>query len=221
MGSICSFFRELHPALFLWFFVSSVLITRSVQVKFPFLLLIPITLAIVFFRRRFMQALWRVRWVIFISGLVLPFTTPGSVIFSVTSVPFLPTKEGLLFYWRQVLYLITILSWWVIALSWMEPEDMLTGFLHLMSIFKFFGLEYQTFAVRLFLTFRYSQDFILGSACSLQSLKLRLEQFLSEASTVNSDATDSVIYQVPLLLLHEKISIAIWLIFCSTLWLVR
>lgn len=99
----------------------------------------------------------RSRWLLISLMLVYAFATPGALEIPVLGV-FSPSREGLLAGVVQVLRLIVLLATLTLLLVSNSRDRILAGLYVLSQPFKFFGVDVDRFAARIWLTLNYVEN---------------------------------------------------------------
>lgn len=103
---------------------------------------------------QFVNALKRFRWLFLVLMIIYTFNTPGEHIEGWT-FNLSPTYEGIIAGLTQALRIsvILVIISWIMAAN--TKQQIVSGFYFILSPFKFFGLETERFAARLWLTLHY------------------------------------------------------------------
>ena len=145
---------RLHPAhqLIMWCFFALLLLELP-----PFFLLgvgvssVLIT-AILIPGHIFKTSLWRLRWLIGVTGVIFSWGTPGVYWFN---SEYAPTIEGLYLAGEQVVRLVTIVTSLQLVLWHIGQKYLLSACYYLIYPLKWCGIDITSFAIRLGLTLHY------------------------------------------------------------------
>ncbi|MGQ0443357.1 MAG: hypothetical protein ACT4OH_07955, partial [Methylophilaceae bacterium] len=96
------------------------------------------------------------KWIYLVMLLMFAFNTPGE---HVHGWPFSlsPTHEGLLIGFTQILRITIVLAVLSLILAVNTKQQLIAGFYYLLLPLKFFGLDVERFAARLWLTLHYAE----------------------------------------------------------------
>ena len=108
--------------------------------------------------RNFLRIIKRMRWLFFSILIIYAFATPGQLIPDIP-VNFAPTFEGIQQGLLQVVKLLIALAALTLLFVGSSKEQLILGMYMLLKPLKHLGLNVEKFAVRLFLTLDYVEDF--------------------------------------------------------------
>lgn len=121
-------------------------------------------IAFIFYSREFTHMLRRVKWLLIILVIIYTFSTPGEYI-QYWKMPLRPTYEGLIAGLTQMLIVVAVLACLALILSSTPRAKLIGGLYQLLSPLRWFGVNAEKFAVRIWLTLHYAESHqpLLGS----------------------------------------------------------
>ncbi len=138
----------MHPSTLLaaWFFVAVTSQMLAGELLLAALLLLPLcgTVAL----RRWLQFVWRTRWLLVSLALILAWGTAGDAAWN---LPLAPSREGLQDAGTHAGRLLLLLMAVVVLRQHLPPRDMLSGFYRLLAPLRRCGLDVDRALVRLLL----------------------------------------------------------------------
>jgi energy-coupling factor transporter transmembrane protein EcfT len=103
---------------------------------------------------RFLRSLLRFKWFFVVMLFIFSFNTPGEYV-QAWPFAFGPTYEGIVAGVTQTLRIMLMLAGLSLILACNTRQNLISGFYFIFSPLKFFGLQIERFAARLWLTLHY------------------------------------------------------------------
>jgi len=162
----------MHPLVKILYFVLILLLISYLNNQWLCVLFVLISVVAVILRTQdFVRLIRRMRW-LFLSVLIIyAFATPGQYV-SWFPVSFAPTIEGVQSGLLQMEKLLSALAALTLLYANSHKDHLILGLYMLMRPFKYIGLNAERFAVRLFLTLEYVEEF-----ASQENQKAGFDQF--------------------------------------------
>ncbi len=141
----------------------------------------------------FFRVIKRLKWFFLVMLIIFALNTPGE---HIQGWPFVlnPTYEGLQAALTQVFRIMTLLAILSLIMTFNTKQQLMSAFYWMVLPLKYFGLEVERFAARLWLTLHYvesNQRLNIGDG-----LLARLKQ-LSHTSTIEQEADVSIELKIP------------------------
>lgn len=165
-----------HPAVQIFIWIWLAIVAHALNVHGLLLLTaISSVLALGISHARFVQLLYRMRWILIAMFFIYAYSSPASPIWPALGA-FSPVADGVLAGGVQMSRLVTVLAGLSILLSVLSPAQFMAGIYALARPLQLFGMSRDRFAVRLALTLRYAENAVPDSAVSWRH---SLEQMLA------------------------------------------
>lgn len=143
---------------------------------------------------RYINTLKRFKWLFLVLMVIYAFNTPGEHIHGWPHY-YSPTYEGVVAGVSQAIRILVILAIisWIMAVN--TKQQLVSGFYFILSPFKFFGLQVERFAARLWLTLYYVE--LQDQPKNKESLMVRLQtiskfKFDYELVQINKPASNDI-----------------------------
>jgi energy-coupling factor transporter transmembrane protein EcfT len=149
----------MHPLVKILYFILILSLMSFLSSQWLHLLLVVVCVSAISLQlRNFLRMIMRMRW-LFISILIIyGIGTPGELI-PYIPLSFAPTFDGLQLGFLHIEKITIALAALNILFITESKQDLILGIYMLLSPLKYFGLNIKKFAIRLFLTLEYVEEF--------------------------------------------------------------
>lgn len=189
----------------LMFFILAVLVN---QTHLPVLIYIAVMLALALYgvkKNQFIRSIKRLKWFFLALIIIFAFNTPGEHVM-LSSTPISPTYEGLVAGCTQALRIMLMLAALSLILACNTRQQLISGFYFICLPLKYFGLEIERFAARLWLTLHYVET---QQADNKQGFLENLKNMSFSATNKNTYDDIDISFALPQFTLWDYASIAL------------
>ena len=136
------------------FFILAVIINQLNINALVLILIILIAILMINSAQQFLRSIKRFKWLFLVMIVIFAFNTPGEHMAG-WPLSISPTYEGVAAGFTQTIRIIVMLAALSLILAFNTRQQLISGFYFIFTPLKYFGLEVERFAARLWLTLHY------------------------------------------------------------------